>query len=57
MPSTEELENYSYRSKKELQGQVRLVRIEGVDLCACCGTHVSRTGEVGMIKAVASACA
>ena len=55
MPSTEELENYSYRSKKELQGQVRLVRIEGVDLCACCGTHVSRTGEVGMIKAVASA--
>lgn len=55
LPSTEELENYSYRSKKELQGQVRLVRIEGVDLCACCGTHVSRTGEVGMIKAVASA--
>mgnify|MGYP000632912448 CR=1 FL=1 len=24
LPSTEELENYSYRSKKELQGQVRL---------------------------------
>lgn len=52
LPSAEELENFSYRSKKELSGQVRLVRIDGVDLCACCGTHVSLTGEVGMIKAV-----
>ncbi len=50
-PSDEELENYSYRSKKEIKGQVRLTNIEGVDLCACCGTHVALTGEVGMIKA------
>lgn len=54
LPSDEELCGYDYRSKKELEGQVRLVRIDGVDLCACCGTHVSHTGEVGMIKAVAS---
>ncbi len=52
LPSDRELENLSYRSKKELSGQVRLVCIDGVDLCACCGTHVSLTGEVGMIKAV-----
>lgn len=51
-PSDEELEKYSYRSKKEILGQVRLVRIEGADLCACCGTHVALTGEVGMVKAV-----
>ncbi len=51
-PSDDELENYSYRSKKEIKGQVRLTRIEGVDLCACCGTHVAFTGEVGIIKAV-----
>ena len=50
-PSDEELVNYSYRSKKEIKGQVRLTNIEGVDLCACCGTHVALTGEVGMIKA------
>ncbi len=50
-PSDDELENYSYRSKKEIKGQVRLTNIEGVDLCACCGTHVALTGEVGMIKA------
>ena len=51
-PSDEELEGYSYRSKKEIKGQVRLTKIEGVDLCACCGTHVAFTGEVGIIKAV-----
>lgn len=51
-PSRDELENYSYRSKKEIQGQVRLTRIEGVDLCACCGTHVALTGEVGMVKVI-----
>ena len=52
LPPDDELENYDYRSKKELSGQVRLIRIEGADLCACCGTHTARTGEVGMIKAV-----
>lgn len=51
-PSDFELENYGFRSKKEIKGQVRLTNIEGVDLCACCGTHVAFTGEVGIIKAV-----
>lgn len=51
-PSDEELENYSYRSKKEIQGQVRLTKIGEVDLCACCGTHVAFTGEIGIVKAV-----
>lgn len=32
--------------------QVRLVDIEEFDLNACGGTHVARTGEVGMIKIV-----
>ncbi len=51
-PSDDELCNYDYRSKKEIKGQVRLTRIEGVDLCACCGTHVAFTGEVGIIKVI-----
>lgn len=50
LPKTEELKNYDYRSKKELTGQVRLVKIGDIDLCACCGTHLKRTGEVGLIK-------
>ena len=31
---------------------MRIVRIEGVDTCACCGTHVHTTGAVGQIKVV-----
>ena len=49
-PTDEELENYNYRSKKEIKGQVRLTKIGDVDLCACCGTHVATTGEIGIIK-------
>lgn len=46
----EKLDQYDYRSKKELKGKVRLVEVPDADLCACCGTHVSRTGEIGLIK-------
>ena len=51
-PSKEELASLSYRSKIEIEGQVRIVTIPGVDVCACCAPHVSRTGEIGMIKIV-----
>lgn len=50
IPTAEELAQTTYRSKKELDGPVRLVTIEGVDCCACCAPHVARTGEVGLIK-------
>ena len=49
-PTAEELKTLDYRSKKELTGQVRLVRFPGSDLCACCGTHVTHTGEIGAVK-------
>ena len=49
-PSPEELQNMEYRSKKELQGDVRIVEIPGVDRCACCAPHVDQTGEIGIIK-------
>ncbi len=49
-PPAEELAALDYRSKKELSGAVRLVEIKGIDLCACCAPHVSRTGEIGQIK-------
>ncbi len=39
-----------YRSKKELDGDIRIVKIGQVDLCACCGTHVKSTGQIGLIK-------
>ena len=49
-PSAEELTELDYRSKKELSGQVRIVTFPAADCCACCGTHVDRAGEVGLIK-------
>ncbi|MBR3588158.1 MAG: hypothetical protein IKL16_01205 [Clostridia bacterium] len=49
-PTHEEAENIEFRSKKEITGQIRLVTIEGCDVCACCGTHVKNTGEIGSLK-------
>lgn len=49
-PSKEELSSMDYRSKKELTGQVRIIKIPDGDVCACCGTHVMTTGEIGILK-------
>ena len=43
-------EELDYRSKKALTGDVRIVAFPGADCCACCGTHVARSGAVGMVK-------
>lgn len=49
-PDEKELKDLDYRSKLELTENVRIVDIEGYDLCACCAPHVKRTGEIGIIK-------
>lgn len=49
-PSREELEVLNYRSKIEIEGQVRIVAIPGIDVCACCAPHVKHTGEIGLIR-------
>ena len=51
-PKPSELENMFYRSKLDLKDNVRVVVIDGLDACACCAPHVSRTGEIGMIKLI-----
>lgn len=51
-PSKEELGHIFYRSKIEIEGQVRIVQIPGYDSCACCAPHVKSTGSVGIIKLV-----
>lgn len=51
-PSAEELPTLVYRSKLDLIQNVRLITIEGCDVCACCAPHVSRTGEIGLIKII-----
>lgn len=40
--------NISFRQKKTLEGDIRIIEIPEVDSCACCGTHLSFTGEIGV---------
>ncbi|MBS6396338.1 MAG: hypothetical protein KH452_04180 [Clostridiales bacterium] len=49
-PDPKELQQMDYRSKIEIEGQVRIVAVPGYDMCACCAPHVDRTGEIGMIR-------
>ena len=54
-PSKDELKDMDYRSKIEIEGQVRIVKIPGYDVCACCAPHVKTTGEIGAVKLVSMA--
>lgn len=49
-PTPEELPTVAYRTKRALPWSVRIVDVQGVDKCACCGIHVAYTGEVGLVK-------
>ena len=49
-PTQKELEHLEYRSKKELPGAVRITCFPGADSCACCGTHVSGSAQIGLVK-------
>ncbi len=51
-PAPDELEQMTYRSKKALTGAVRIVTFPEADRCACCGTHVRRAGQVGLVKVI-----
>ncbi len=46
-----ELSHLDLRKPTEREGDVRLIEVENFDRSACGGTHVSRTGEIGMILA------
>ena len=54
-PSRDELAQLEYRSKIEIEGQVRIVTVPGYDVCACCAPHVKTTGEIGAVKLVSMA--
>ncbi len=49
-PDEATLNSLDYRSKKELEGAVRIVEIENTDMCACCAPHVKSAGQIGLIK-------
>ena len=47
--SAEEASRLSLRKESSRTGTLRLIDIPGVDLSACGGTHVARTGAIGLI--------
>lgn len=51
-PDKDTLAQMEYRSKIEIEGQVRIIEVEGVDVCACCAPHLASTGQIGLIKLV-----
>ena len=53
-PKESELVSIDYRCKGELAGDIRIVEIAGVDICACCCPHVRKTGEIGLLKVISS---
>ena len=54
IPSEKELPHVFYRTKRALPWPVRIVEIPGSDSCACCGVHVERTGEIGLVKLISA---
>ncbi|MBE6696160.1 MAG: alanyl-tRNA editing protein [Ruminococcaceae bacterium] len=49
-PTKEQADKIEYRSKMEISENLRVVTIDGYDICACCAPHVRHTGEIGLIK-------
>jgi len=49
-PSDDELARLELRKVPDVDGKFRVVVVEDFDANACGGTHVSRTGEIGLIK-------
>lgn len=49
-PTKEEIPTLQYRSKLDIEENLRLIRIGDVDCCACCAPHVAKTGEIGLVK-------
>ena len=47
--SKAEAASLSLRKEPAREGTLRLIDISGFDLCACGGTHVDRTGAIGLI--------
>jgi alanyl-tRNA synthetase len=50
-PEPSELASLNLRKLPQVAGKLRVVDVaEGFDVTACGGTHVARTGEIGLIK-------
>ncbi len=51
--TAEELATLALRKLPDVAGPVRIVTVDGYDATACGGTHVTRTGAIGLVKITA----
>lgn len=52
LPSSEEAEKISYRSKLDINENLRLVIIDGYDVCACCAPCLDSSAQIQLVKIV-----
>ena len=50
LPSSEEAEKINFRSKLDIRENLRLVVIEGFDVCACCAPCLRSSSEIQLVK-------
>ena len=51
-PDENELSSLNYRSKKEIDNDIRIVSFPGADTCACCGTHLNSSAQAILVKVI-----
>ncbi|MCR4648522.1 MAG: hypothetical protein K5776_05525 [Lachnospiraceae bacterium] len=54
LPSAEEAKDIAYRSKLDIEENLRLVVIEGYDICACCAPCLKSSAEMQLVKIIDS---
>ena len=51
-PGPEKLKDLSLRKEPVVEEDIRIVKIEGIDISPCGGTHLLKTGQVGIVSVI-----